>query len=461
MTTYYVGGGGSDSNNGTSWATRKLTLNGAEDVPVAAGDTVYVGPGVYRELLTVDVSGTNGNPITYIGDVDGSHTDGIGGTVRVSGSDDDQTATRANCISASSKNYRTFVGFAFDQATTSNTMIAIASGTNWIIRQCTFGHSLGSGVYVSGATSASCLVEQCFFLGLAISIYGVTFGHTATVSDSNHIVKNCVFVACRGVQISRVGGVTINHCSFLAGTYHIRVDSALAVGQATTVNNNLFMLATSSALQATSTAEIVENYNNFYLNVADRTTVNVGANSTTYPPLYIMPMLGSGVRYPQNIFGTLSEWSLVRSIVGTGMATDDLYGITRPTTDSKKSWGPIQYVEPRRDTGTKRTGAASLKLPDASRHQIFVPTTNASTVFGVYVYWGADYAGTKPQLVVKQPGQSDTTVTATGSASNWELLTTTLTPAASPAYCVVELVSNNTAAAGAGTAAYFDDLTVE
>ena len=48
MTTYYVGSGGSDANAGTSWALRKLTLNGAEDIPVAAGDVVYVGPGVYR-----------------------------------------------------------------------------------------------------------------------------------------------------------------------------------------------------------------------------------------------------------------------------------------------------------------------------------------------------------------------------------------------------------------------------
>ena len=79
MTTLYVGPGGSDANNGLSWANRRLTLNGIEDKPVVAGDTVYVGPGVYRETLTVDVAGSSGNPITYIADVTGEHTDGIGG----------------------------------------------------------------------------------------------------------------------------------------------------------------------------------------------------------------------------------------------------------------------------------------------------------------------------------------------------------------------------------------------
>ena len=63
MTTRYVGKGGDDANSGLTWALRKLTLNGAEDTPVVAGDTVYVGAGTYRELLTYDVSGGAGTPI--------------------------------------------------------------------------------------------------------------------------------------------------------------------------------------------------------------------------------------------------------------------------------------------------------------------------------------------------------------------------------------------------------------
>src|SRR3990170_2757112 len=59
MTTRYCGIGGSDANSGLTWALRKASLNGLEDSPVAAGDIVYVAPGVYRELLTVDVSGAN------------------------------------------------------------------------------------------------------------------------------------------------------------------------------------------------------------------------------------------------------------------------------------------------------------------------------------------------------------------------------------------------------------------
>src|SRR3990172_11070704 len=129
MTTRYVGIGGNDGNSGLTWALRKLTLNGAEDTPVADTDIVYVGPGVYRELLTVDVSGTTG--ISYIGDVTGEHTDGVGGIVRITGSANDTTATRANCLTATSSAYRLFKGFLVD--TSSSFLITTATSINkWI-----------------------------------------------------------------------------------------------------------------------------------------------------------------------------------------------------------------------------------------------------------------------------------------------------------------------------------------
>jgi hypothetical protein len=174
MATYYVGSGGSDAASGLSWAARKLTLNGAEDVPVAAGDTVYVGPGVYRELLTVDVSGSAGQPVTYIGDVSGEHTDGVGGVVRVTGSDNDQAAARANCITASSKAYRTFRGFSFD--TTSSHLIAATSGASWIVEDCVFQGAGGICISVTGSAATGWSIRRCFFFGSAN--FMISFSHT-------------------------------------------------------------------------------------------------------------------------------------------------------------------------------------------------------------------------------------------------------------------------------------------
>lgn len=458
MTVRYVGPGGSDANSGLTWALRKLTLNGVEDTPVVAGDIVHVAPGVYRELLTVDVSGSAGNPVEYISDVSGRNTDGVGGVVRITGSDNDIAAVRANCIGAGSKNYRTFVGFSFD--ITSNLELALsASCSNWIMQDCYFA---GLDANVSnvqiGGTGTSHIFRRCVFAGARSS--GLIFTHTSVVDNAGHLVENCLFFAAivAGVQIVRIGGITVRNCAFLqcvnAG---VRVSTALTVGQTIVVNNCIFAWCT-TAISATVTGEIIEDYNTIWGSATARSNVAAGANSQVYPPLFNPQLLLAGLLLPNMPLFGLSEWSPLRRIVGSGVAADDLYGITRPATAAKNSWGPLQFADVSREVTTVRTGAASLKLADAGEHHIFVPTTNISTVFSVYVQWEVDYAGTKPQLIIKQPGQTDVVVTATGASGTWELLTTTLTPAASPGYVVAVFRSNNTAAA-TNFDTFFDDFT--
>lgn len=463
MTTYYVGVGGSNANAGTSWALRKLTLNGAEDIPVAAADVIYVGPGTYRELLTIDVSGTAGNPITYIADVTGEHTDGVGGIVRVTGSDNDTTATRANCITATSRDYRTFRGFAFD--TTTGTVIdLITACSNWIIEDFNVEKGAVTGISLGGTGTGNTIRRFQIIGAIGGTSHGIHFTHSSTVSNSGNLVENgIIHGSSRGVNITRVGGITVKNC-LISGVNPgaIRVDTALAAGQTTTVNNCIIFSNVTGFQAVTNPAtneEITENYNNVFGNNADRSNVTAGANSNAYPPLFWPTLLLSGFKLPQSPYLSLSPYSPIRRLAGTGMASDDLFGSTRPATDSKKSWGPIQHEDVARETTTTRTGSVSVKMSDAGRHQMFVPVTAVSTVFSVYVQWEADYAGTKPQMVIKQPGVSDTTVTATGSSGSWEQLTTTLTPAASPPYVIVELVSSNTASA-TNYDCFWDDLTV-
>lgn len=297
MTTYYVGTGGNNSNDGTTWANRKLTLNGAEDIPVTAGDTVYVGPGTYRETLTVDVSGSSGSPITYIGDYSGDHTDGTGGMVRITGSDNDQTTARNNVITASGKHYRTFRGFTMDMGNASHHMVNIGGGSsNWIVEQCALVQTGGENIiYIEGAGSGN-TVRRCL-LGLSNGT-GIRFSHSSTTSDTGHVVENCIFLAARtaGIGIVRVGGITVRNCTLIGCADGIAVWTALAGGQVTTVNNCI-ITASNAALKATTTAEFVENYNALFSNASARSNVSTGANSNAYPALYdvrwFMEMVGA------------------------------------------------------------------------------------------------------------------------------------------------------------------------
>lgn len=347
MPTYYVGSGGNDGNTGLSWAQRKLTLNGAEDIPVAAGDTVYVGPGVYREVLTVDVSGGAGSPITYIGDYSGANTDSVGGVVRVTGSNNDQTATRANCIIGSAKDYRTFRGFLFGQA--SGVLVQNTTGINWIIDECLFQ---GTGVADSvrfvnsaGVTDMAATVQNCAFMHTSFAP-AIAFGYTDATTSTN-LVQNCLIIGTYGlyndlVRSSRVGGITIKNCCIWGGNSGVRVDVALPGGYTAVSVINSLIVGASFGLRATVLGEIIENYNAVYACVTARTNVAVGANSVAYPPLFDTRWFfelvnGGNMVSPFD----LASYSQLINVAGTSPTATDMRGTA--AIGGVREWGPLEY----------------------------------------------------------------------------------------------------------------------
>ena len=464
MTVRYVGPGGNDANDGLSWATRKLTLNGVEDSPVAPGDIVYVGPGVYRETLTVDVSGNLSEPIMYIGDVTGEHTDGVGGIVRITGSDDDITVVRNEAVYMLTKYNRAFKGFFIDLVDQYGFQCS-TSCANLTFEDIYFGEmgpSTTAGCIRGSGESQNFTIRRCIGLTLGPNFSLVFFTNSTTVSNSNILIEDCIgYGGQMQIRIERVGGITVRNCTIIGSRgAGVRVNTALAAGQTVTVQNCI-IYGCVTGVQATTLGELVEDYNSFFNCNTDRSTVSVGANSVNYPAVFAPVLLSGGyVLQAPAIPFTLSKWSKVGARAGGTFPALDLFGLSRPSTASKNSWGAVQYQPISRETGTRRgTSGASLKMADAGRTQFHVPVTNQSTTFSVYVYREANYAGTSPQMIIKQPGQADVTVTDVGAAGGWNQLTTTLTPAATPGYVIVELVSNNTATSGS-YAVYFDDLDV-
>jgi hypothetical protein len=159
--------------------------------------------------------------------------------------------------------------------------------------------------------------------------------------------------------------------------------------------------------------------------------------------------------------GDLGKWSTIARITGTAYQPyRDFFGMLRPVTVSKNSSGSIQATGAIRETGTVQAGAASLKLPDAGEQFLMrVPITAVSTVISLYVYREADYAGSLPQMIIRQPGQADRITTDAGSASAWNQLSDTFTPASLPPYVDLFIRSRNTAVAGSYSV-YYDTLSV-
>ena len=339
MATYYVGKGGNDASDGTTWAKRKLTLNGAEDIPVAAGDTVYVGPGTYRETLTCDVSGSSGSPITYIGDYDGSHTDGTGGIVRVTASDNDQTTARNYIVNMTGRAYRTFEGFAFDgfsNPTYGAFWIASADVDHLTVRNCTFnGWSNGFGIKgYQTANLTNMLVENCIATNCA------SFYIDGEVQDnSGNVIQNCLFFANSGTVIdTKSGGFTIKNCSFYGAYRCVWVSSSLNAGQTVTVNNCVMHGINNFALVAETLGNLVEDYNL----CPARSNVATGAHSLAYGSLLDMRwahelLNGGSMLSPFD----LASYSQLINVAGTSPTTADMRGTAKIGTE--REWGALEY----------------------------------------------------------------------------------------------------------------------
>ena len=284
MSTRYCGIGGDDANSGLTWALRKLTLNGIEDTPIVAGDTCYVGPGTYRERLIADVAGGAGTEITYIGDYSGDNTDGVGGVVRITGSDDDLVGARTNAIYINEA-YRTFRGFQVDLGT--GQTIYNNGHTNSILDEIYFGFGAVDGLYLSAGSDAAEITNCYFNHGMAGSAAAIQFINGAGTANSASIVENCIINGSYyGIQSEEVGGITIRNCTIMGCVYGIRVPTALPGGYTAITVNNSILYGNQVALQATVAGEIVEDYNSISNNVTARTNVAVGGQSNTYPPLF-------------------------------------------------------------------------------------------------------------------------------------------------------------------------------
>ncbi len=360
MATYYVRKTGNDANAGTSAGAAKLTIQAAVNLATTAGDIVYVGAGSYRETVTLAASGSSGNPIQIIGDYSGAQT-GDAGVVRITGSNDDFTATRANCITATSKSYVTVSGFTMD--TTTANVVYLSSCVGVTIGSCHLSRPASGSVtlLIDGASQSAITVQQCYIVG-GSGARCIGVDHSSTLSNVGHVIENCIVLGAQttasAIGCSRVGGVTVRNCIVGMSRSGVVIATALAVGQTWTVNNCLFF-NTATAMQATTTAEYVENYNCVGPDVTTaRTNVTAGANSVTRAVLFDTRwwhslVAGGNVVSP---FDLASYSTLVEYNSGTGAPSTDARGASVKGT--YREWGPLEY-----DSALSTSGGSALGLP--------------------------------------------------------------------------------------------------
>jgi len=96
-------------------------------------------------------------------------------------------------------------------------------------------------------------------------------------------------------------------------------------------------------LQAVNVGEIIENFNAFSSNVANRTNVDTGANSNAFPalfdPRWFFELVGGKGRMVSP--SDLASYSQLVNLAGTSPTTTDLRGTA--VIGAQREWGALEY----------------------------------------------------------------------------------------------------------------------
>ena len=327
MANAYVSTTGSAAYPGTVNAPTSL---GTALSTAAAGDVVYLAPGVYRGTFTLTVSGTSGNVITFIGDTTNSLAwiGASAGEVRITnyGSDTaNPTAATNGTLEATSRNYVTFQNLVFECYGSSfrSGAVYITSCTFFTFTACTFKGVVSQGLRINTTTTSNITINRCSAIITDTNFASLVFvqATTSTNYDVAITLNSCLAVRCGLFWLDHNG----NSTSTTAGGYKVINSTSIGYdyGIRTYTTNtthpssitNCFIMGNTGSMLNGTTAVVTQTYNVYFgalTNIATSVTssavgvipINVGeVNMQAYGSLPIMaPYITSRLR----AFGTAS-----------------------------------------------------------------------------------------------------------------------------------------------------------
>ena len=187
FTIYVNGTTGNDENNGLSPSKAKKTIQAAVDVlpeRLKCNVTIDIADGIYREALKVfAITVEYPKTLTFIGDESWTPSSPSDPSVRVTGNDDDISATKVReyVLHANNTSYVYFQGIQFDNGSKGAALITDGGlGFN----NCKFCDSTQKGLYIAN-NSNSTLVD-C--LAINNDDYGICI-----YNNSYANIQDCIF----------------------------------------------------------------------------------------------------------------------------------------------------------------------------------------------------------------------------------------------------------------------------
>jgi hypothetical protein len=333
VTTYYVRKTGSDSNPGTSPSQAYLTIGKAlaSGTALVAGDTVYIGAGTYREVITVAVAGAAGNYVNIVGDIDGSQTGDAGEVIWTNYLVDDfhSSSASATATFGAAASHLQFSQLTMVNGAQNSLIVSTAGAVDVGWTDCTFYQFAFDSNNISITSPTSTPVQwtfdRCSFWSLGGGNSGsnlLTFTISnppgtgaAGIIDHQCVIKNCfIFTSSStAVNVSALGqrciGVRIYNSTIISGGFGFSpvslLSSAVTPPACVEVHNSWCLSGSQTPpLSATVKGGLIED-NNIIMGT-NVSNVDKGPGSVhllTSATLTACPMFEGGQSYRLN--GTL------------------------------------------------------------------------------------------------------------------------------------------------------------
>jgi hypothetical protein len=444
MATYYIRKTGSDAAAGTSAGAAWLTIGKALGAAgIASGDTVYIGAGVYREVVTVNMTSATAETF-IIGDVDGKFTGDAGEVQFTAYTTNDTTAPSGSAVlELNGRDFLTFKYILIIPGSGITIVATTATSTDIKFIRCSFIAGFqGNGSHITHTTAANIAanwtIDSCLFIGGINTTILFTLTRPATADfNYNIVIKNCLFVAQQsyciylqstGANTFNGGGVTISNCTCIGGYPFARTE----VNVSTTIPGvniyNCFSLGTGGFASADTSGQIVEDYNFILGSSNPRTNTTAGVHSISDGS--IAPLIFTGHEY-YSVGANLMPFGMPKPgspLLGFGnqasSPTVDILNAARPSglqilsfgtataggaktlTDSGKTWGTNSFA-----------GATVKIISGTGSGQTKTIASNTATVLTVDGNWKTNPSTDSVYEVYLRATSSSGTATAGSTTS--------------------------------------------
>ena len=384
MPTYYVANYGSNSNNGTSpstpWLTVAFALGAASGTNpgLVAGDTVWIAPGTYREVITTTtLTGSAGNTIKIYGDPTFTRawSSGSAGHVRLTNYSNDAVVPTGSQTLAVIGDYVDLQDICFDGNPSGSIAINAPTeaclflrGGNITVTRCVVQTTVNTrqvGIECYWNTGKNTVtIDRCSIF----SSFGILLSSASqtAVYDINAVVKDCLIIGGlnsvdAGIYINAAGASQVTGARFYNNTIitsngGIYLDQIGQVGGTTTVvRNNLIYAIQGTGIRSTSSITITQSNNTIFA----ATTFNNVLPSTNNISAPMLDFGGSRIQ----AFGFLPWYApmsgspLIGAGTATGAPTIDIYSNTWTSTPTvgaveSRNEGSGAYLPTERNAST-------------------------------------------------------------------------------------------------------------